>query len=253
MRRHIKRLDTPIQLVAAIVLLAMLVVTPMQALAAGETALYLSDFSNTNPNGTPKNRPNAYGGSNNMDPGHAWGILHGISNDGHNYTARGEEIWFSPSAVSWIQNNTQPHGYVNQYQPSIVFHAQDVNPDRSTDCSSGGWASPWSDLPGVYYTVKDACGFGDESEIRMTVGLPWELRSYDYEGYEFRYTTSVDWQDYLGYYVNQITIDNYWLDTRAPWWGSDVIIRDRMTKFCFEANRVWNPYTGSTGIYSCRG
>lgn len=161
------------------------------------------------------------------------GYLNGYSPTNNNdFLASGEYIQWRQQEVSWIQGSTQG----NTYQPAIVYHA--IDRTNNNDCGYGYYDSAWSNLPGYNAVVKAACWYGDSSEIRFTVGLPWSLQA------EQSYNTQVIWHDLEPQFKHEMTIDNYWWKALGASWDQPVIHRDRMTKYCFYANTVSSPGAG---------
>ena len=93
--------------------------------------------------------------------------------------------------------------------------------------------------------IRSGCGGGTiNSEMRVTVGLPWSLQPYDVWPYEYMATATWADQAYIVGSKNEFTVDNYW---HRP---SDVttVRRDYMNKVCYSFNSVALP--GGVN-YSC--
>ncbi len=161
------------------------------------------------------------------------GFLSGYSPSNNlDILASGEYIQWDQGHVDWIQQHTEG----NTYQPAIVYHV--IDRTSNNDCADGYYDSAWSNLPGYNAITKSACYWGDSSEIRFTVGLPWSLQAGT------SYNTQVVWHDTEPQFKHELTIDNYWWKALGAPWDQPVINRDRMTKFCFYFNNVSAPGAG---------
>lgn len=233
MRRYYKRLAMPL------VVLGLLLSAPLVALADFPPLGFDHNSDRRGP-GTYHEASNNYGT-------YYQGHLHGSKGGTDLYIASGEYIEWHPIEIDWIRNNTQG----NQHQPAIVFHAFDK--DRG-GCATGNYYGSWSNLPGVAQVIKGGCLPGDATEMRLTVGLPYELRPRCADNSCGLYYAQAGWRD--GTFVNsqyrrgEITISNYW------WWalGNDQTVwhRDDMTKFCYYYQQAYVPRTDSWGTpFSC--
>jgi hypothetical protein len=193
-------------------LLALLVIAPIAVYAGGEPVV---GFGHSNP-GPWSNNVGTY-----------WqGHLHGTNPNNNGYWASGEYIQWSPGAIDWVRANN----HENRYQPAIVFHAFDKT---RGGCSLGYYSTYGTNLPGNWWQRKAAC-FSDRSEARIAVGLPWELG----EGVYYAQAYWVDESYPVGYTVNEINIDNYWIDSHSSW---EAGTKDNMAKFCLYRNYAYAP------------
>lgn len=206
-----------IAVVAAICLMA----SPLIALAASHADI-------------PGHHANFYTGSNNQfDSDPAYLNLDNVA--WQKTKASLTNLYWTQTSIDWIRASTQG----NRFQPSMVFHALRAG---GADCAFGYYESYYSQLPGNWgYHKPSAVGCND-NELRVGVGLPWNLVSYT------RYYTEATWVDTASFGTNgEIDFDNYWLDTINGQPG-DWIIRDNQAKLCFSPNSVSQP-SGSN--FSC--
>jgi len=214
MHRRAKRL------VAAVLLLAALTVTPMIALAAS----YIDIPLNHSPSGPGTG---GYDGDNNWQTtGTGYESLQATGTN--HYLASANQIYWSQASIDWIRASTQ----ANRYQPAIVYHATNRS---GSNCGHGYYESYWTDLPGNWGFHKPGAVGCDDNEMRIGVGLPWSMAAYQY------YTAQATWVDQSNF-AGELDIDNYWLDTQPPAWNpGGVIIRDNQGKLCFNQNSVSQP------------
>lgn len=198
-------------IVAATLTVALLILLATAALAAYQ------QFSHATP----------YNGSNNWPPNETPpGYLHSESFSTDHYWASGEQIQWTPGAVTWIQNS---RGIFGQNQVALVFHAFLADTEN---CSNVFIESAWSDLPGYWNYLKSTCG-GPNNEIRLFAGDPLGLvPNISYSAV----ATYVD-LDPPNYRRNEVNIDNYFVDTSIQ----QPLYRDHMQKFCYYNQWIYEP------------
>lgn len=200
--------------VIAVIAAACLIASPLIALAASHADI-------------PGHHGSPYPGTNNQfdsDPAYlnldvvAWQKI----------KASLTNLYWTQTSIDWIRTWTDG----NRRQPSMVFHALRAH---GAECTPGYYESYYSQLPGNWgYHKPGAIGCND-NELRVGVGLPWNLVSYT------RYYTEVTWVDTTPYGTDgEIDFDNYWLDTAGGQPGTP-INRDNQAKLCFGLNDVFQP------------